>query len=324
MFSFCDLIFELLQENFFESGEPAFIPNQIVQWVYAKGVGSWDEMSNISIARREQYAKEMQYPVIKLNQIFTSEDSNTVRFHWKLRDGSFIESQLVPSKDHWTAHLSSQVGYPASVFTFSSKSGFKRNLKTAEIVEQVVHMNRWLKDREEKISHVVFRGIGEPLKNFDALAASVRILSHPKMVNLPIQRISLSTVGIVEGIKRLSAEGFKLDLVFALHAPNQQIRKKLIPYANKYLLEEILAAIDHYASATHSKIIHEYALIEGINDHPDHAFELANLLRNRRCTVNIVPFQHIPGSKMVPSSKKAVKDFRTILFGAGIANKCLA
>jgi 23S rRNA (adenine2503-C2)-methyltransferase len=200
--------------------------------------------------------------------------------------------------------------------------GFFRNLHPYEIVEQVVQINHWLAKKGEKVTHVVYMGMGEPLKNYNAVMKSIHILSDPEMLNISQRRITVSTVGIVEGIKRMSAEGLKVNLVLSLHAPNQKIRQKVIPYARKYPLEDILAAMDEYAEKTKRDITYEYVLLAGINDHPDHAFELANLLKGKQCTVNLIPYNPIPGIKLRRPDKRTIKQFRSVLFGSKINNTC--
>jgi 23S rRNA (adenine2503-C2)-methyltransferase len=219
--------------------------------------------------------------------------------------------------------VSSQVGCPAKcAFCASGKNGFFRNLRPAEIVEQVVQINAWLLQKGEKVSHIVYMGMGEPLKNYDPVVQSIRLLSDPLLLNLSQRRITVSTVGIVEGIRRLALEGLKVSLVLSLHAPNQRIRIKIIPYARKYPLEDIMAAMDEYAAKTKRDITFEYILIAGVNDHPDHALELAHMLHGKQCTVNLIPYNPVAGLHLKRPDKKAVKNFRTVLFGSKVVNTC--
>jgi 23S rRNA (adenine2503-C2)-methyltransferase len=216
------------------------------------------------------------------------------------------------------------VGCPAKcAFCASGKQGFFRNLRPHEIVEQVFLINQWLKDKNERVSHVVYMGMGEPLKNYDPVIKSIRLLSNPELLNLSQRRITVSTVGIVEGIKRLSREELKVSLVLSLHAPNQHIRQKIIPYARKYPLDAIMEAMDEYAKLTKRDITFEYTLIAGINDHPDHAFELTHLLHGKsQFTVNLIPYNPVPGLRLKRPEKKAIKQFRAVLFGAKVVNTC--
>lgn len=304
-------------------GEKEFHAKQIIDWIYQKGVLSWDEMSNLSRELREKLAKHIRLPVLELIRLTESSDQETVKFLWHLRDGSLVESVLILSGARRTVCVSSQVGCPARcAFCASGQQGFFRNLRPTEIVEQILQINKWLAPKGEKVSHIVYMGMGEPLKNYESVVASIRLLSHPDFCNISQRRITVSTVGVVEGIKRLSLEGLKVNLVLSLHAPNQHIRKKIIPYARKYPLEDILAAMDEYAQKTKRDITFEYTLLAGINDHPDHAHELAHLLKGKQCTVNLIPYNPVVGLRLKRPEKKAIKQFRSVLFGSHIVNTC--
>lgn len=306
-----------------EQGEKEFHAAQILSWIYQKGILSWDEMSNLSKELRSKLAAHIRLSALELVRVTESDDLETFKFLWRLKDGQLVESVLICSGDRRTVCVSSQVGCPAGcAFCASGKEGFFRNLRPGEIVEQVLQINRWLVPKDERVSHVVFMGMGEPLKNYDPVVKTIHLLSHPNLLNISQRRITVSTVGIVEGIKKLSLEGLKVNLVLSLHAPNQHIRKKIIPYARKYPLEEILLAMDEYAQKTKRDITYEYILLAGINDHPDHALELAHLLKGKQCTVNLIPYNPVPGVKLNRPEKKAIKQFRTVLFGSRIVNTC--
>lgn len=306
-----------------EQGEKGFHARQILSWIYQKSVLSWDGMSNLSKELREKLKAHIRLPVLEKVQMTESNDLETFKFLWRLRDGRLIESVLICSGSRRTVCVSSQVGCPAScAFCASGKQGFFRNLRPTEIIEQVLQINQWLASRGEKVSHVVFMGMGEPLKNYPPVVKAIRLLSHPNFLNISQRRITVSTVGVVEGIKKLGLEGLKVNLVLSLHAPNQHIRKKIIPYARKYPLEDVLAVMDEYAQKTKRDITYEYVLLAGINDHPDHALELAHLLKGKQCTVNLIPYNPIPGVKLKRPDKKTIKEFRSVLFGSGIVNTC--
>lgn len=306
-----------------EKGEREFHGQQMAEWVYQKGVFTWEGMSNLGKAFKDKMSSLIKLHSLELVKITDSKDQETFKFLWKLPQGDLIESVLICSGDRRTVCVSSQVGCPAKcAFCASGKQGFFRNLTPAEIFEQVVQINAWLKSKGERVSHVVYMGMGEPLKNYEAVKRSIELLTNPELLNLSMRRITVSTVGIVEGIKRLSLEGLKVNLVLSLHAPNQHIRQKIIPYARKYPLEDILAAMDEYAEKTKRDITYEYVLLEGINDHPDHAQELAHLLQGKQCTVNLIPYNPIPGIRLHRPDKKAIKEFRSVLYGCKIVNTC--
>lgn len=323
MLDYADLDLDSLVQWLKGQGEKEFHAKQILNWIYQKGALSWDEMSNLSKDLRGKLAQHIRFPVLELVRCTESKDLETVKFLWRLRDGNLVESVLILSGTRRTVCVSSQVGCPARcAFCASGQQGFFRNLRPTEIVEQVLQINKWLSSREEKVTHVVYMGMGEPLKNYESVVSSIRLLSHPDYCNISQRRITVSTVGVVEGIKRLSQEGLKVNLVLSLHAPNQHIRKKIIPYARKYPLEDILAAMDEYAHKTKRDITYEYTLLAGINDHPDHAHELAHLLKGKQCTVNLIPYNPVPGIRLKRPEKKAIKQFRSVLFGCNIVNTC--
>lgn len=323
MLDYTELNEKRLMEWLKEQGEREFHAKQILSWIYEKKVLNWDEMTNLSKELREKLKKSFQFASMELVRVTESTDLETFKFLWRLRDGNLVESVLICSGDRRTVCLSSQVGCPAKcAFCASGKGGFFRNLRPAEIVEQVLRINQWLAPKEERVSHLVYMGMGEPLKNYESVVKSIRILSDPQGLNISQRRITVSTVGIIEGIKRLANEELKVNLVLSLHAPNQHIRKKIIPYARHYALEDILTAMDEYAQKTKRDITYEYTLIAGINDHPDHAHELSHLLKGKQCTVNLIPYNPVPGLKLKRPDKKTVKQFRSVLFGSRIVNTC--
>ena len=323
MQNLCEVKIEELMEWLESQGERTFHAKQIFEWVYQKNVLEWDKMTNLGQELRLKLAKSFRLPTLGLVRVLDSDDRETYKFLWRMVDGSLVESVLICSGARRTVCVSSQVGCPAKcAFCASGKQGFIRNLRPGEIVEQVVQINGWLADRGERVSHVVYMGMGEPLKNYDPVVRSIRILSDPGMLNISQRRITVSTVGVVEGIRQLTLEDLKVNLVLSLHAPNQQVRQKIIPYARKYPLEDIMAAMDEYTKTTKRDITYEYILIAGINDHPDHAHELAHLLVGRQCTVNLIPYNPVAGLKLKRPEKKAVKQFRSVLFGSKVVNTC--
>lgn len=290
---------------------------QIFDWLYRKGVSSFDEMLNLSHDLRHELSS--RYSLSSLTLRGTKEAEETIKYLWELRDGSLVESVLICSGDRRTVCVSSQVGCPARcAFCASGKEGLFRSLSTGEIVEQVVQIDRVLKSRGERVSHVVYMGMGEPLENYEAVLASIRILSAPEGLHLSQRRITVSTVGVVEGILRFAQEGLQVPLVLSLHASNQHLRKKIIPYARKYPLEMILDAMDTYYLATKRDLTFEYTLLKGINDSPECARELITLLKGKPCTVNLIPYNPIAGLRLERPDHEAIHAFRTLLDQGGL------
>lgn len=302
-----------------ERKEKAFRGAQLFEWIYRKQILSFEEMTNLPKGFRQFCEQNFLFPSMKLLRVLKSEDGETEKFLWELKDGKKVESVLIISGDRRTVCVSSQVGCPARcAFCASGKEGLFRNLSAAEIVEQVLHIDRILRAKEERVSHIVFMGMGEPMENYEAVVQAIRIFCAPEAFHISQRRITVSTVGVVEGILRLAEEELKVNLVLSLHAPNQHLRKKIIPYARRYLLEEILTAMDHYANRTKRDITYEYTLLAGINDSLEAAEELAQLVQNKQCTVNLIPYNPVEGLRLERPEKEKIEAFREVLDKKGI------
>jgi 23S rRNA (adenine2503-C2)-methyltransferase len=215
------------------------------------------------------------------------------------------------------------VGCPARcAFCASGKQGLKRNLSVEEIIEQVVQIDQFLRKKNERVCHIVFMGMGEPFENYDAVLKVISLLNDPKGLNISQRKITVSTVGIVENIVRFADEGLQVNLALSLHAPNQRIRQKIIPYARKYPLEDLLTAMLYFAKKTKRDITYEYTLLSGINDSRENALELAKLLRDHPCTVNLIPYNPIDGIHLNRPEKEQIELFRHILDDGKIPNTC--
>lgn len=322
MQNFCELTLKDLSAWLAEHNEKEFHARQIFDWVYNKGILDWDKMSNLNAQLRQKLSSTFRF-TLELIRMTESNDKETFKFLWKLHEGNFVESVLILSGARRTVCVSSQVGCPAKcAFCASGKQGFVRNLRPAEIIEQILHINKELAKKGERVSHIVYMGMGEPFKNYDAVVQSIRFLCSPETFNISQRRITVSTVGVVEGIKRLTNEDLHVNLVLSLHAPNQHIRQKIIPYARKYPLNAIMEAMDEYSEKTKRDITYEYTLISGINDHPDHAFELSHLLHGKQCTVNLIPYNPVSGLRLKRPDRKSIKNFRSVLYGSKIVNTC--
>jgi 23S rRNA (adenine2503-C2)-methyltransferase len=310
-----DALASLLQER----GEKPFRAKQIFQWIYEKRASDWDQMTDLGKSLRHTLQSTLSFSSLHLRKTTDSCDGETTKFLWELSDGKLVESVLILSHDRRTVCVSSQVGCPARcAFCASGKEGLKRNLTAAEIFEQVYQIDRILHSKGERVSHVVFMGMGEPFENYDSVVEAIHLLNDPLRLNLSQRRLTVSTVGVIEGIKRFTKEGLKVNLVLSLHAPNQHIRKKIIPYARKYPLEDVLDAMLHFAHETKRDVTYEYTLIAGINDNEEHAEELAHLLRGHPCTVNLIPYNPVPGLSLNRPEKESIEAFRRILLSSGI------
>ncbi|QZA59093.1 23S rRNA (adenine(2503)-C(2))-methyltransferase RlmN [Candidatus Rhabdochlamydia porcellionis] len=310
---------EKLRNNLSLEGYKSFHASQIFNWVYKLRQPHWDQMTNLSLDLRF-YLKEnlLITQLVKKQEVF-SEDQETVKFLWQLSDNMLVESVLICSENRRTVCVSSQVGCPARcAFCASGKEGLKRNLTAAEIFEQVYQIDLWLFERQEKVSHVVFMGMGEPFENYEAVVETIRLLIDSNRLGLSQRRITVSTVGVVEGINRFSNEGLKTNLVLSLHAPNQRIRQKIIPYARKYPIEDILASVRNFARITKRDVTYEYTLIRHINDSVEQAKELAALLKGQQCSVNLIPYNPVERVRLQRPEKETIEAFQEVLLSSNI------
>lgn len=305
-------------------GYPSFRARQIYEWIWKKQVQDSSEMLNLPGALRDLIEKEfICFPLVQV-RVEESEDQETSKFLWKLLDGSFVESVLIRAPGRYTVCVSSQVGCPARCgFCASGRKGLLRNLSSSEILCQVLAIDRVLQKSEgARVTNIVYMGMGEPMKNYDAVVRSIRALIDPSCFGISQRRITVSTVGVVEGIVAFAKEGLKVSLVLSLHAPNQKIRQKIIPYARQYPLEDVMEAMEFYHRTVLRDITYEYTLIHGINDSVDHARELCSLLKGRQCTVNLIPYNPVPGLTLQRPQRADIEAFREVLESYGIIHTC--
>lgn len=315
----CSFTLEMLQKWLLENQEPKFRAAQIFDWIYRKKALSFEEMTNLGKELRAKLQAHFRFPSLKLVKTVESSDGETTKFLWELVDGKRVESVLIRSDTRRTVCVSCQIGCPARcAFCASGKEGLKRNLSVGEIIEQVLHIDRHLSIVGERVCHIVFMGMGEPLENYEAVVQAIQLLNAAEAFQISQRRITVSTVGVVEGIRKLAKEDLQVNLVLSLHAPNQHLRKKIIPYARKYPLDEILLAMDEYAKETRRDITYEYTLLQGINDGIEQAEELAALLRGKQCTVNLIPYNPVDGLRLQRPEKEDIVAFRNLLEAKGI------
>ena len=313
------LTLEELKSWFVEKGEKPFRATQIFEWIYQRLVSSWDEMTNLNKPLRHLLAETFTLSSLQLVKTEESSDGQTIKFLWQLEDEKLVESVLIIAPGRHTVCVSSQVGCPARcAFCASGREGLIRSLNSAEIFEQVYHIHKYLAAKEERVSHVVFMGMGEPLENYDNVLTALKLLCDPLRLHISERKLTVSTVGIIEGIEKLSYEEMNVNLVLSLHAPNQHLRKKIIPFARKYELSDILSSMLRYADRTGRDITYEYTLLKGINDKPEHAEELADLVRGHPCTVNLIPYNPVEGLHLQRPERESIEGFREILESEGI------
>ena len=234
-------------------------------------------------------------------------------------DGSNAETVMIPDADRRTACVSSQVGCPVGCkFCASGINGSKGNLNSAQIVEQVFQLNRALQPGKERITNIVFMGMGEPLANYSNVISAIRILHDPGAFNIGARRITLSTVGVPSKMRQLAGEGLPINLAISLHAPTETLRRELIPWAEHFSLEDILEAARYYFSETGREVTLEYILLAGVNDRREHARQLAQLSRTLRANVNLIRFNEVAGLPFRRPASGDVVQFQEILREAGV------
>ena len=301
---------EELKELLAGWGEKPFRAAQLFCWLHEKRVDSYEDMTNLSKALREKLVEECSLTKIKEIDRLESVDG-TKKFLFELSDGQAIESVLMKYHHGNSVCISSQAGCRMGCrFCASTLGGLIRNLTASEMLEQIYEIERITGDT---VSNVVVMGTGEPMDNYDNLVRFVRILSAKEGKNISVRNITVSTCGIVEGMKRLAEENLPLTLALSLHAPNDEVRKQLMPVANKYKIEEVLQACDYYYEKTSRRITYEYSLVEGVNDTAECAKELAGRLRGKNCHVNLIPVNPIKERNYRKSREAAIQNFKNIL-----------
>ncbi len=316
----CDiksLTFEELSGELERQGQKAFRSRQIYQWIHQKLADSFDEMTNLPQALREQLKKEYSFTSLQKADVRISGIDGTRKYLFALADGNVIESVWMKYKHGNSVCISSQVGCRMGCrFCASTLDGLERNLMPSEMLEQIYQIQ---KDTGERVSNVVVMGSGEPLDNYDNLIRFIRLLTDEKGLHISQRNITVSTCGIVPGIYRLSEENLNLTLALSLHAPNDEVRKTLMPIANRYGLEEVLEACRTYFEKTGRRLTFEYSLVKGVNDNLEEAGALARLIKGRHGHVNLIPVNPIKERDYVQSDKKAIEAFRSYLERQGIA-----
>ena len=298
-----------------ELGQPAFRAKQLFSWLH-KGARSFDEMTNLPQTLRETLAKE--YPICPPEVVRKQESQKdgTIKYLWKLSDGNCVETVLMRYHYGNTVCISTEVGCRMGcAFCASTLGGLVRRLEPFEMVDQVLFTQV---DSGLPISHIVLMGIGEPLDNFDNVMRFLELINHADGMNISMRHISLSTCGLVPKIRELAEKKLQLTLSVSLHAPTDEIRNTIMPVNKAYSTEELLEACRDYYAQTGRRISFEYAMINGVNDTPQHARTLLRRLKGLPAHMNLIPLNHVEESPLKPSSHKAVMEFQKILEDGGV------
>jgi len=295
-------------------GEKKFRANQLWEWLWQKGVTSFDEMSNLSKAFREKLAEAYEIKAMTIANTQQSKDG-TIKYAFRLNDGFLVEGVLIPSKDRVTACISSQVGCSLSC-TFCATGFLKRerNLRADEIFDQV---NLLRKEAERaynlNLSNIVLMGMGEPLLNYANVMAGINKITSPDGFGMSPQRITLSTAGIAKMIKKLGDDGARFNLALSLHSANNENRSKIMPITESNSLEDLIEAINYFYDKTGTRVTLEYCVINDINDDNMEAEELVAFARRIKCKVNLIEYNPIDLAEFEASSIEKVERFAAFL-----------
>ena len=295
--------------------QPKFRALQLFKWLQS-GVEGFDEMTNIPLSLRKQLEEISYIAYVKPLRKYVSKIDGTVKYVYELFDGELIESVLMKYEHGYTVCISTQVGCRMGCkFCASGLYGLTRNLTASEMLAQITYAQR---DNDIRISNVVMMGMGEPLDNFDNSIKFLKLVSDDNGLNIGLRHISLSTSGVVSGIKKLAEYNLPITLSISLHAPNDEIRSKTMPVNNKWNIDALLNACREYQKVTTRRISFEYALIEGVNDSNANAQELAHRLKGIMCHVNLIPANPVKENTFKKPDRKAIIAFQKKLEGYGI------
>lgn len=305
-----------LSDALVSQGEKAFRAGQIYTWIHQKLISDFDEMTNISVSLREKLKENFKLTNLEAVEILESKIDGTKKFLFSLEDSSVIESVLMKYKHGNSVCLSTQVGCRQGCrFCASAIGGLERNLTASEMLDQVYKISSLT---GEKISNIVLMGTGEPLDNYDNVLRFIRAVSDENGLHISQRNITMSTCGLVPIIEKLSNEGLQITLAISLHAPNDGIRKEIMPIARKYSVEELTKACRHYFNKTGRRITFEYSLIKGFNDSHENAVELSKLIGDINCHVNLIPVNPIEERDYKQTENKEVESFKRALEKLGI------
>jgi len=312
-----------LKELFAANGFPSYRGAQVAQWLYVHSAHTFAAMSSLPAPLREQLAST--YTVGRSQQLSVSTSADgSFKLLLGLSDGHAVETVGLPYPDRLSCCVSTQVGCPIGcVFCATGLSGYIRNLSAGEIVDQVLSVQEWLPQAastsghaHQRVDHVTFMGMGEPLLNYEATITAARLLNEE--MGIAMRRLTISTVGLIPGIYRLAQERLQLTLAVSLHAPSDELRRRLIPGMSRYDVKDIILACDAYVRQTGRRVTFEYCMLGGINDSVADATALARLLHGLNCHVNLIPFNPVPGLPFRASVQEAVRSFREALSAHGI------
>lgn len=316
--NFFNLNLHEMEDIIIPLGMKRYNAKQLFQWIYQKNAVSFNEMTNIKKEERLKLSQLLSLDFLDDYETYISPDK-TIKFKFKLQDGAFIESVLIPEKERNTLCISTQIGCPlACRFCRTGTMGFKRNLETGEITGQILAVKKYLLNRNQKITNFVYMGMGEPLLNFENTVKSIEILKEDYAFVMSDRRITVSTAGITDKIIELG-EKTGVNLAISLHAPDQEKRSQIMPKTSaKYPFNELVETLKHYPVPSRKRIMIEYIMLKDVNDSEKDAYKLAKTANKLRAKVNLIPFNTFAGAPFEKSSEKRIEQFRDILISKNI------
>lgn len=310
------LTFDEFKQVLAKWGESSYHARQIFSWIYKKGIINFEQMSDLSGDLRKRLKENFSICDLELAEILESRDG-TKKIIFRLKEPDAVEAVIIPTEKRVTGCISSQVGCKfACRFCASGLIGFKRNLNCSDIMNELLYLKN--NSPGGLLTHIVFMGTGEPLDNYDNVLKAIRIINFDYGLNIGARRITVSTCGIIPGIKRLSAEALQIELSVSLHSADDKIRSKLMPINKTYPLEELIIACREYVEKTNRQVTFEYVMVEGINSHLRDAIKLCKILRRLNCKVNLIPFNPVQEGEFYPPDKRQILLFKERLLKSGV------
>jgi len=309
-----------LLKIFTDLGLPKFRLKQLLSAIFSAGALNYNEITVFSDTLKNKLASSL--PILSLVPVrhLVSVDGHTEKVAFRLVDGPLIESVLMHYRDGRNSIcISSQAGCQMGCFFCATGTlKFSRNLTAEEITDQVLYFQSRLLKKNQTVSNIVFMGMGEPFMNYDQVIRAIQILNHPDYFNFASRRITVSTCGMVDGIKKLTNEKFQVNLAISLHSAVQKTREKLMPVAKAYPLEDLLQVVGQYCQKTRRRVSFEYLLLKGVNDSANDALALAKICRNKLIHVNLIPYNETNIHDLQDSTKDTVQNFQKILQNEGV------
>lgn len=316
LFTMFSILDEQQVSDFLQSvGEKKYREAQITQALYKDLIENIDDITPLSLDLREKLKQEFFLSSLSVKTQQDSHKDSTTKVAFETHDNLFIESVLMRHlSGRNTLCVSSEVGCPLGcTFCATGKMGFYRNLEWYEIVDQVLYFDRLLKKENTKIRNIVFMGMGEPFLNFDNVIRAIKAINDPLKLGKGSRHITISTSGVIPGILKLIKQNMQVNLAISLHAPNNEVRSKIMPINKKYPLEQLIDSLDQYTKLTKRRIFYEYVMLKGVNDTEENAHELGKLLQGKLAHINLIPWNTVGGIEFVCSKREDIERFQKIL-----------